>query len=376
MHFGETEDRRMFADTLRRYLEHQYTPQMRAFDRGEGPGFHQNVWKGLAELGIIGALFSESAGGFGGEGFDISTVFEQLGYAGVVEPFLPALYAGSLIAASGDNKQQSLLNGLIEGKVQLAFAHTEPESRYDLSHVATTAETTVNGFVLNGTKSVVINGGSADYIIVSARTSRGTTDEAGISLFLVPANTEGLQCRNYAGIAGGRAAEVTLTNANMQRSALLGQEGQAFASVEQSTAHATLALCSDALGAMEMAKSLTIEYLRTRQQFGKPIGKFQALQHRMVDVLIQVEQTRSAVINLAEHLHAERHVRERHVSATKNLTGRAAQHVAEECIQMHGGIGMTQDYALAHYARRLIATDHLLGDTDYHLERFIQLSAA
>ena len=226
------------------------------------------------------------------------------------------------------------------------------------------------------TKAVVVNAPSSSHLIISARTSGDTTDTSGISLFLVKSDADGVTLRSYPLVGGGHAAEVTLSDVAVQKDALLGVEGEAFDAISAVNAKATLAICAEALGLMESIKTLTNEYLKTRKQFGVPIGKFQALQHRLADVLIEIEQARSAVINLAGHLDAEASVRDVHVSATKNLIGLTARLVAEEGIQMHGGIGMTMEYDLGHLAKRLTMIDHRFGDTDYHMERFIELAVA
>jgi alkylation response protein AidB-like acyl-CoA dehydrogenase len=377
MNFDLTEERQMLQDGLRRYLRETVTPELLAGATESEGGHSETLWNGLAEMGVIGALFSEEDGGFGGCGFDLSLVFEEMGRAGVFEPLLETgVLAGGLIADLGAEAQKALIEDIIAGTVKLALAHGEPGSRYDLERVQTTAKPGAGGYVLNGQKAVVLSAPSADHFVVSARTSGDVTDEDGISLFLVPAGAEGLTLRAYPMNGGGRAAEMTLENVTLPQDALLGTPGAAFPAIERAAARATAAVSAEALGLMESIRALTTSYLQTRQQFGRPIGKFQALQHRMADMLIEIEQARSAVINLAGHLDAGRAEREHHVSATKNLIGRVARLVVEESIQMHGGIGMTQEYELAHLAKRLTMADHKFGDTDYHLERFIRLSAA
>jgi len=377
MNFDLTEERQMLQDTLRRFLRDRYDTETRnAILESEG-GMSAEIWAELAELGIIGALFTEEQGGFGGKGFDLAVVFEELGRAGVVEPFLDtAVLAGGLIADLGNAAQQAHVEEIISGTLQLAFAHGEPNSRYDLNRVTTTAKVQDGGIILRGRKAVVVNAEAADMLVVSARESGDVADEAGISLFLVPATSGGLTVQGYALLAGGRAAEVTLDNVRLPEEARLGTAGEAFASIEARIAAANTALCAETLGAMETATRLTQEYLGTRKQFGRPIGSFQALAHRMADLLIELEQARSAVILAAGHLEDDTLACERHISAAKNLIGRVGRLVAEESIQMHGGIAMTQEYELAHIAKRIVMADHRFGDTDHHLERFIALAAA
>ncbi len=374
MNFQLTEERQMLQDGLRRYLADAVTPA--ALKAAEENGYSAEIWAGLSEMGIGGALFTEEQGGFGGHGFDLMVVFEELGRAGAVEPMTEVLLAGGLIAELGSDAQQGVIERIVEGSVQLAFAHSEPASRYDLERVETRAEKTGDGWTLSGRKSVVVNGAQADHVVISARTSGEPRDRDGISLFVLPKGTAGVEIRDYPLSGGGHAAEMVLENVTLPADALLGAEGSAFDAIETAHARATAALCADALGAMETVRGLTGDYLKTRKQFGQPIGKFQALQHRMADLLIEIEQARSAVINLCGHLDSDRDTREIHVSATKHLVGKVARLVAEESIQMHGGIGMTEEYSLGHFARRLSMLEHRFGDSTFHLGRFVRLKAA
>ncbi|UWR14837.1 acyl-CoA dehydrogenase family protein [Sulfitobacter sp. M368] len=377
MNFDLTEERQMLQDTLRRFLRDRYDTATRNAILDSDSGMSSDIWAQLAELGVIGALFTEEQGGFGGKGFDLAVVFEELGRAGVVEPVLDsAVLAGGLLADLGNEAQQAHVETLIGGGLHMALAHGEPSSRYDLNRVQTTAKTDGDAIVLNGHKAVVVNAEAADYLVVSARESGAVDDEAGISLFLVPSDAKGLTIQGYALLAGGRAAEVMLDNVQLTAADRLGEAGNAFAAIEARMAAASVAQCAETLGAMETATELTRDYLGTRKQFGRPIGTFQALAHRFSDLLIEMEQARSAVINAAGHLEEDRKLREINISATKNLMGRAGRLVAEESIQMHGGIAMTQEYELAHIAKRITMADHRFGDTDHHLERFISLAAA
>ncbi|MGH8831633.1 MAG: acyl-CoA dehydrogenase family protein, partial [Polaromonas sp.] len=306
-----------------------------------------------------------------------AVVFESLGRGLVVEPLLGAVMAGEAIAVAGNDAQKARLSDIIGGSTIAALAHDEPGTHYEMAQVQTRAEKMGekgdDGWLLNGAKAVVLQGEQADLFVVSARTSGAVDDEAGISLFLVPANTPGLTVQGYPLIDGGRAAELTLTGVKLGADALLGAEGQGHAALERAIGRGVLALCAESLGAMDVAKTATLEYLRTRKQFGTLIGSFQALQHRMADLLLEIEQARSAVINAAAAIDADRVTRERALSAAKVSIGRIGTLVAEESIQMHGGIGMTWELPLAHYAKRLVMIDHQLGDEDHHLQRFIAL---
>ena len=370
MNFDLTDERQMLQDGLRRFLRDKYIPDLLKQIADSETGTSSDVWDGLAEMGVIGALFTEEQGGFGGAGFDLALVAEEMGRVGATDPLIDTgILGGGLIAALGNDDQQAMLEEIIAGTLQLALAHAEPGSRYDLSRVSTTA---TDG-KLTGRKAVVVNGGVADTLIVSARTAGDVADQDGISLYLVAADAPGLTRRSYPLTGGGHAAEITLDDTP---GTLLGDEGQAYAALATAHARATCAISAEAVGLMDAIRILTVDYLKTRKQFGQPIGKFQALQHRMADVLIEIEQARSAVINLAGHLEAEPAVRDVHVAATKTLIGQVARLVAEESIQMHGGIGMTEEYGLAHLAKRLVMVDHRFGDTLYHMDRFIALAVA
>lgn len=373
MNFEHTEDRRMLADSLNRFIAEQYGFETRDRIARSAHGYSTEIWQQFAELGVIGALFKEADGGFGGAGFDVAVVFEALGRGLVVEPLLGAVMAGEAIAAVGNDAQKAVLADIVAGTTVAGFAHDEPESHYELSRVQTRAVRSGDGWVLDGAKAVVAQGEQAGVFVVSARTSGAVDDEAGISLFLVPANTPGLKVRGCPGIDGGRVAELTFDHVKLGADALLGAEGRGFATLERAIGRGVLALCAEALGAMEAAKTATLEYLRTRKQFGMLIGSFQALQHRMADLLLEIEQARSAVINAAAVIDSDRLTRERALSAAKFSIGRIGTLVAQESIQMHGGIGMTWELPLAHYAKRLVMIDHQLGDEDHHLQRYVEL---
>ena len=371
MEFTHTDERRMLQDSLRRYLSDRFAPGQRKAILADPMGFSAEMWSGLADLGVIGALFTEDEGGFGGGGFDLMVVFEEMGRAGAIDPLIDtAIMGGGLIADLGSDGQKEKLEAVIAGELQLAFAGLEPGGRYDLDHVTTRAEERDGKVTLTGRKAVVANAPAADLLLITAQTAEGH-DREGIRVYLVAPDAPGLSMRDYDLTGGGRAAEITLEGVPAEP---LGDDSPAWPAIERRAAQATTALCAEALGLMETAIDLTLDYMRTRKQFGQPIGKFQALQHRMADVVIEREQARSAVINLAGHLHREPELRELHVSAAKNLIGRVGRLVAEEAIQIHGGIAMTQEYELAHIAKRLLMIDHRFGDAEHHLERFIRLS--
>ncbi|HYR25670.1 MAG TPA: acyl-CoA dehydrogenase family protein [Aquabacterium sp.] len=378
MNFTQSEDRRMLADSLDRYLAEQYPIEARHTITKSATGYSAEQWAKLAELGVIGALFTEAQGGFGGSAFDIATVFESLGRGLVVEPVLAtAVLAGGALAHAGNDAQQALIEAIIAGELIATLAHEEAEAHYALNRVSTRATRDGDHYVIDGAKAVVPFADQAQQIIVSARTSGNVADEAGISLFVVPADAAGLSVRAYGNVDGTRAGEVSFKQVRVPASALLGAEGQGYATLEHAVGRGLLALAAESLGAMEVCKTATIEYLQTRKQFGKVIGSFQALQHRMATVLLEIEQARSAVINAASAVDTgDRLTRERALSAAKYTVGKTGTLVAEESIQLHGGIGVTWELPMPHYAKRLIMIDHQLGDEDHHLARFIALGQA
>ena len=377
MNFEHTEDRRMLADSLNRFVSDRYAIETRNRLAYGAAGHDPALNAQFAELGAIAALFPEHAGGLAGGGFDIGVVFECLGRGLVAEPLLGALVVGRALVSAGTDAHEATLASLIAGLAVAALAHDEPGGHYEMNRVATTAVPSDRGWTLNGRKGVVAFGETADWLLVSARTAGDTFDAAGISLFLVPGDAAGIGRRGYPRIDGGRAAELSFNHVSVGADALLGAAGEGLGLLERVSGYGVLAVCAEAVGAMDVAKDQTLDYLRTRKQFGVPLGTFQALQHRMADLLLEVEQARSAVINAAAAIDGEdRVVREKALSAAKFSIGRIGTLVAEESIQMHGGIGMTWELPLAHYAKRLVMIDHQFGDEDHHLARFIALGQA
>ncbi len=372
MNFQDTESQTHLRDMLARFVRSEYTFAVRDGIARSPHGYDHAIWRKLGSLGVIGALFSKTDGGYGGTGFDIAVVFESLGRGLILEPFLSALLAGRILARAGGVAQKQWIPGLISGEVIIAFAHEESGAGYTLSHVRTRAVPESQGWVLRGVKAGVLHGDSADFFLTSARIEGEVEDEEGISLFLVPATTPGIGTRGLPAVDGGRSARVTFTDVHVPAHSLVGEPGGGMASIEHAIGAGVLGLCAEGLGAMEEAKSATLAYLRNRGQFNQPLGAFQALQHRMATLLLEVEQARSSVINAASTLTADRARRERALSAAKYTVGRVGALVAEESIQLHGAMGMTWNLPLGHYAKRLVMLDHQLGDEDFHIERFIE----
>ncbi|MEM9147497.1 MAG: acyl-CoA dehydrogenase [Pseudomonadota bacterium] len=370
MDFELSDERRMLAETAERYLAAEYPMARRHKAAAEPAGFDRAAWEEMAELGLVAALLPPEAGGLGGRGEDLLVVFERLGRAAVVEPFLAQLLGATAIRETGAAADWE---PIAEGRRRLAFAHSEPGGRFETAHVTTRAVAEGEAWHLTGAKTVALNADAADAIVVSARLDGAAQDPDGLGLFLVEGTAPGLTRRGYGTVEGGQAADLTLTQAPAQP---LGRPGQALPVIETVLARGALAVSAEALGLMEVCKDTTLEYLKTRSQFGRPIGAFQALQHRMVDMLLEIEQARSAVMLAAGLADSPGPDAARALHAAKHLVGRVGRQVAEEAIQLHGGIAMTWEYDLPHFAKRLVMIDHLFGDTDHHLERFLSLEGA
>lgn len=374
MDFNFSSEQEQLRDTVNRLIEREYEFNKQRHAIIHSPdGYSEKVWSSMAEIGVLGIGIAEAYGGFGGNAIDTMIVMDALGRSLVVEPYLATVVLGAnLIQLAGSDAQKSsLLPQIVEGQLKLAFAYSEPGTRYDLKRVATVARKDNKSYVLNGEKIVVLHGNIADKIIVSAATAGALNDGQGMALFLVDAATSGLNITGYRTIDNQRAANLRFDNVRMDVDAMLGDSEDNLAVVEQVMDIATTALVAESVGAMEALQKYTLEYLKTRRQFGVPIGKFQALQHRMVDMLMYVEQSRSmaylAAVKVQSNDIAER---QRAVSAAKNAVGRYGRLVAQEAVQMHGGMGITDELSASHYFRRLTAIDATLGDADHHLSRF------
>ena len=370
MDFELTEDQRLLNDSVSRLLADRY-----AFDARRGyiksaQGWSQEMWEKYAELGLLGLPFAEDYGGFGGGAVDIMMVMEAFGRSLVVEPFLATVVlGGSAIKYAGNEAQKGeILPQIVDGSLKLAWAHSEQQARYDLTDVLTTATKDGAGWVLEGAKTVVFHGDCADMLVVSARTSGDRMDKEGLTLFLVPASTPGVARRGYAMRDGTRAAEVSLSTVRLGPGAVLGQVGTAYGTIERVTQAGIAAFAAEAVGACEAAHAMTLEYLRTRVQFGRPIGTNQVLQHKAADMLIEVEQARSMAMLAAMMVDEEDAAeRARNISMAKVGVGQSSRFVTQNSVQLHGGIGMTEEYAVGHYFRRVMVFEHSWGDSAYHL---------
>jgi pimeloyl-CoA dehydrogenase small subunit len=372
MDFDLSDDQRLLADSVTRLLADRYGFEARKGFLKQPAGWSPDMWAQYAELGLLGVPFAEEHGGFGGGPVEVMLVMQELGRALALEPYLATVVlAGSAIRLAGSAAQQgALLPAIAEGRLKLAFAHGEREARYDLADVQTTAARDGSGWVLDGAKSLVLHGDSADRLVVSARIKGERDDPDGIGLFLVDAAAPGLARRGYTLRDETRAAEVSLTRVAVPAADVLGEPGSGFAVIERVTEAGIAAMGAEAVGAMEAMQSMTLEYSRTREQFGKAIGTNQVVQHRLAEMLMALEQGRSmamlATVSIEEPDAAER---ARNISMAKVGYGQAARFVSQQAIQLHGGIGMTEEYAVGHYFRRAMVIEHSFGDTAYHLAR-------
>ena len=373
MDFEYSDEQRLFSETLRKFLNTGYGFDARAKIITSSAGFSEDVWAAMAEMGILGVPFDAEHGGFGGNTVDMMVVMEALGEALVVEPYLATVGLGGRFIARGGTaaQQKQILPSLIAGKTKMAFAQTEPGARYELARVSTRATPSGDGWVLEGDKRAVLHGGCADLLVVSARTGGAEGDARGISVFLVERRAPGVTVSEYRGLDNLRLADVRLSGVRVARAGLLGAEGGGWSLIEEVVDYATALVCAEAVGAIKYAHDATLDYLKTRRQFGVPIGSFQALQHRMVDILIAYEQARSiACLACVKVETADGAERRRIVSAAKIKIADAARHVSQEAVQLHGGMGMTEELKISHTFRRLTTIAQAFGDADHHLARF------
>jgi alkylation response protein AidB-like acyl-CoA dehydrogenase len=330
------------------------------------------MWQQYAEMGLLGLPFAEEYGGFGGNAVDIMIVMEVFGRVLALEPYLATVVlAGTAIGHAGNKAQNAaIVPQIADGSLRLAVAHGERQARYDLNDVMTTATRTAGGWRLDGAKSVVVHGDSADQLIVTARVSGDRHDPDGIGLFLVDAKANGVARRGYKMRDETGAADIALSGVDVPDSDVLGEPGQGLATIERVTQAGIMATCAEAVGTMETMLAMTLEYMKTRVQFGKAIGENQALQHRATEMMMSLEQGRSLAMLAAIMIDDENVEQRAHdLSTAKVGVGQAARFVSQNAIQLHGGIGMTEEYAVGHYFRRCMVIEHSFGDTGYHLSR-------
>jgi pimeloyl-CoA dehydrogenase small subunit len=375
MDFDLTEEQRLLRDSVERLLADHYGFDKRRSYLAQPEGWSRGLWAQYAELGLLGLPFPEDYGGFGGGPIEAMLVMEAFGRVLALEPYLATVVLGgtAMRLAGGEEQKASMLPQIAEGELILAFAHGERQSRYDLTDVLTTAKPKGSGWVLDGAKSVVLHGDSAQRLILSARNSGERDDPDGITLFLVDAASNGVARRAYPMRDGTRAAEISLSGVEVGEEDVLGEVGAGFPVIERVVEAGIAATAAEAVGAMETMQAMTLEYLKTRQQFGRPIGQNQALRHRATEMLMELERGRSMAM-LAAMMVEEPDPAERahNIAMAKVGVGQASKFVSQNAIQLHGGIGMTEEYAVGHYFRRCMVIEHTFGDTAHHLSRLAE----
>ena len=373
MDFNLTEEQTMIQDSVARFVQDNYAFDQRNATVALQHGFSAEHWQQFAELGWLSIPFAEEYGGFGGGPVDTMVIMQEFGRGLVSEPFLPTvlLFGGLLQAGASEELKNELIPQIIAGELQGAFAFVERQSRYSMSDVRTRARQDGVNWVLNGEKTVVLNGGAAQKLLVLARTSGEQSDENGLSLFLVDAFAEGVSTTAYRMTDGREAANIAFENVTAE--AVIGGPGEGYGLMSPVVDQAMLAVAADALGAMESLNAQTLEYLKTRKQFGTHIGSFQALQHRMVDMFAACENTKSLLYRAVCAIDAGDEDAQRSLLALKFMVGKAGRKIGGEGIQMHGGMGMTEELSVGSYVKRLMIANTLFGDADHHQQRFSAL---
>jgi pimeloyl-CoA dehydrogenase small subunit len=379
MDFDLSEEQRLLKESLDRLIGDRYAfEQRKGYAQGQ-EGWSRELWAQFAELGLLGLPFDERHGGSAGGPIETMIAMESFGRALALEPYFATVVLGGGFLRHGGSAEQcaDLIPQIADGSLTFAFAHTERQSRYDLHDVETRAARDGAGWVLDGEKGVVVHGDIADKLIVTARVGGGRRDRDGIAAFIADGKTAGVSRRGYPTQDGLRAAEITLSGVRVGPEGVLGEPGKALPLVERVVDEAIAALCAEAVGAMAVMHELTVEYLKTRRQFGREIGSFQILQHRAVDMLIALEQARSMAM-FATMMAAEENAAERRnaVAAAKVQIGRSGKFIGQQAIQLHGGIGMTMEYKVGHYFKRVTMIDTMFGDADHHLRELARRSAA
>ena len=372
MNFELSEEQQLLQDSVARFVADHYSLDARRKLADSSQGYSDDHWKQFAELGWLALPVSEEDGGLGGTVIDALVVMEQFGKGLILEPYFATVILGGgvLKRLSASEIRSARISAVMEGQLKLALATTELQSRWDLHDVVSTATPDGEGFVLNGSKSVVLHGASADGIIVSLRTQGGQFDKEGISLFWIDPKADGVSLKAYPTVDGLRAAELTLEKVSVPSDALLGPLHGGFDILDAVAQEATLALSAEGLGAMERLYKDTVEYTQNREQFDHPLSDFQTLQHRMVEMFMEYEQCKSLLYRATLEFAQDGMAASKSVSACKHLVGVAGRFIGENAVQLHGGMGVTEELAIGHYFKRLFVIDTQFGNADYHLERY------
>jgi len=379
MDFDLSEEQRLLKESLDRLIGDRYAFEQRKGYAQSPQGWSRELWGQFAELGLLGLPFEERHGGSAGGPVETMIAMEAFGRALALEPYLATVVLGGGFLRHGGSAEQcaDLIPQIADGSLTVAFAHTERQSRYDLYDIETRAVRDGAGWMLDGKKGVVVHGDTADKLVVTARVGGSRRDRDGVAAFIVDGKTAGVSRLGYPTQDGLRAAEITLANVRVGPEGALGEPGKALPLIERVVDEAIAALCAEAVGAMAVMHELTVEYLKTRRQFGREIGSFQILQHRAVDMLIALEQARSMAM-FATMMAAEENAAERRnaVAGAKVQIGRSGKFIGQQAIQLHGGIGMTMEYKVGHYFKRVTMIDTMFGDADHHLRELARRGTA
>ena len=375
MNFELSEEQKMIQQSVERFVQENYDLSNRIKISSEDPGFSKEYWSSMAELGWLGLAFSEEDGGFGGNQIDTLVLMEQFGKGLVLEPFLAnvVLGGGSIKRGASEEIKDSIIPSLIDGSLQITLAYAEEQSRFDIEDVATAAREENGDFIINGKKSMVLNAESADKIVVVARTSGSQVDEEGISLFVVDADAEGIEKENFPTVDGLRASEIIFKDVKVASTSLIGEKDKGFSILQAVVNDAILALAAEAVGAMEVLYKDTVEYTQQREQFDHPLSDFQVLQHRMVDMFMEYEQCKSLLFRATMETVQDPSLSQRTVHALKHLIGKSGIFVGESAVQLHGGMGVTEELRIGHFFKRLLVIDSQFGNADFHLDKFTSL---
>ena len=375
MDFSFTEEQTLLRNSVQKFVQNDYTFEKRRAIVKTDAGWSRSNWMKFAELGLLGAPFTEDQGGLGGGPIETMIIMEEFGRGIVIEPYLgTVVLAGGFLRHAGSKAQQEkFIPEIVEGKRVFAFAFAEPQGRYNLADLNVTAKKSGAGYTLNGHKAVVIGAPWADSLIVTARTAGGQRDEKGVSVFVVDKKAKGVSCRDYPTVDGLRASEVTFENVALGADALIGQADNGLPLVERVVDEGIAALSAEAIGGMKVLNDTTVEYCKTRKQFGVPIGKFQVLQHRMVDMFMNYEQSVSITYMVTLKLNESEAERKKAASAAKVQIGKAGRFIGQNAVQLHGGMGMTDELNVGHYFKRLTMIDTMFGNVDHHLKRYASL---
>ena len=372
MNFELSEEQKMIQQNVERFVQDNYDLSKRVELSSQDPGYSKDYWNSMAELGWLGLPFNEEDGGFGGNQIDTLVIMEQFGKGLVLEPFLAnvVLGGGAIQMGGSEELKNEILSSLIEGSKQLTLAYAEQQSRFDLEDVATSARKEGEKYIINGQKSMVLNAESADHLVVVTRTNGSQVDEEGITLFLVDSDSKGLERNNFPTVDGLRASEITFDNVEVSSERMLGDIDKGFTILRTIANNAILALCAEAVGAMEVLYKDTVEYTQQREQFDHPLSDFQVLQHRMVDMFMEYEQCKSLLFRATMETIQDPVMAQRTIHALKHLIGKSGIFVGENAVQLHGGMGVTEELRVGHFFKRLLVIDSQFGNADFHLDKF------